>query len=1242
MPAGVLRDNINLAYFADEAAIVRDRLDAIRLDPAARRRITERAEDMVRRLRADPVPNLMETFLAEYGLSTDEGVALMCLAEAYLRVPDAPTLDALIRDKIGGADWSRHTGESHSLLVSASTWGLMLTGRIFRNGSPSGEDMAGSLRRLIQRVGEPVVRTAVTQAMKVMGQQFVLGRTIEEAIKRGAGKRSKGYRYSYDMLGEAARTEPDARRYFRSYADAIAAIAKNADPKAFVHDNPGISVKLSALHPRYETTQLDRVLSELVPRVTELAGMAQAANIGFNIDAEEADRLDLSLTVIERVLETPDLANWDGFGIVVQAYSKQCLPVLRWVRALADRLDRRLAVRLVKGAYWDTEIKNAQLLGLPSYPVFTRKTSTDVSYLAGARFLLDNRDRLYPQFATHNAHTAAAVLEMAGADTGGYEFQRLHGMGKALHEMLLRDSGRPCRIYAPVGVHKDLLAYLVRRLLENGANSSFVHQLLDEDVPPAVLVRDPIAVTEESATIANPKIPLPPDLFGTERRNSAGWNLNNPVMAAAVDAGMQPYRTARWSAAPLIAGQSLDGVEQPVPNPADRDERVGTVKPADKAAADRALAVATAAFPSWRDRPVTERAAILDRIADLYEDNTFELIAILTREAGKTRMDGVLEVREAVDFCRYYAAEARRRFAAGGAVGRGPFVCISPWNFPLAIFTGQIVAALVAGNTVAAKPAEQTPLIAARAVGLMLEAGVPPDVLSLLPGDGAVVGAALTADPRTAGVCFTGSTDTAILIDRALAGIGAKAARAPLIAETGGLNAMIVDSTALIEHAVRDIINSAFQSAGQRCSALRAVFVQSDIKDHLLAMLEGAAMELRIGDPWNPATDVGPVIDDDARAIIDNHCASFAAAGRVLFRHPLTQANRRGLFVAPTAIALDRFEGLEREIFGPVLHIVPFEAKDIDKVVDEINARGYGLTLGIHSRLDDRVEAICRRARVGNIYVNRNQIGAVVGVQPFGGEGLSGTGPKAGGPHYLARFTRKAEPPPASVPVGPLPNGAAAPVEPAAFTAAAARARDAWDARPDREVILTKALSGLADPLRPVAEAALTAAQPAFAPADPLPGPTGESNHLTLHGRGIALCLGGGDQPGAALVTQAFLALAAGNVAALARNGADDGLAGHIASALRKAGIPEDVVAPVAVTDAAATATEFPALGVVGFDGPPEQAAPIRRALAARSGSRVPLVMSAEGVERFATERVISIDTTASGGNASLLTLGDG
>ncbi len=1230
------RNAVDAAYFADESMTVRERLAEIRLDGTARARICDRARELVRTLRSDPSPNLMESFLAEYGLSTDEGVALMCLAEAYLRVPDAPTLDALIRDKIGGADWAKHSGETESLLVNASTWALMLTGRIFRDDAPAEAQVVTTLRHMVQRIGEPVVRTAVSQAMKVMGQQFVLGRTIEEAIENGAVEVENGYRYSYDMLGEAARTMNDASRYFLSYSKAITAIGERAN-NDFVHDNPGISVKLSALHPRYETVQQKRVMEELVPRLEALVELARSANIALNIDAEEADRLGLSLDVVGAVLRNNDLGDWEGFGLVVQAYSKQCLPTLEWANAAAGEFGCKLAVRLVKGAYWDMEIKNAQILGLAGYPVFTRKASTDVSYLAGARYLLENAERLYPQFATHNAHTAAAILEMAG-DFAGFEFQRLHGMGEALHELLRRESGRRCRIYAPVGVHEDLLAYLVRRLLENGANSSFVHQLLDEDVPPELLVRDPVEATEATDMSPHPHIPLPPDLYGADRRNARGWNINNPVMAADLEDAMSPYRTATWTGQPIVSGNRTTGGARPVLNPANAGDRVGEVLEADAATAKNALEVATSAFPGWRDTDVAERADTLDRIADLYEEHAPELMAILTREAGKTRLDGVLEVREAVDFCRYYAAEARDLFRDGDRRGRGPFVCISPWNFPLAIFTGQIVAALVAGNTVIAKPAEQTPLIAARAVGLMLDAGIPKDVIALLPGDGAEVGGALTSDPRVAGVCFTGSTETAILIDRAMAEAGNP--DAPLIAETGGLNAMIVDSTALPEHAVRDIVASAFQSAGQRCSALRTLFVQKDISEHLLTMLEGATMELEVRDPWDPACDVGPAIDEEARRMIDGHCDAFETRGRVLFRHPGPESDTGGRFVRPTAIRLDSFDELEREIFGPVLHVLEFDGEEIDRVVDEINASGYGLTFGVHSRVDDRVEALCARANVGNIYVNRNQIGAVVGVQPFGGEGLSGTGPKAGGPHYLKRFSRKAHP---EISVDPL-DDAGLPSAPTAKAVSAGRLAElaasvqtSWDERTDRQTALQTAIDRLPDPMQPAARSALEASAEFFAQADALPGPTGESNHLTLHGRGVALCLGG-DDGGAALAAQSVIALAAGNAIAIDRSGSPKAC-DHLVSALTSSGIPDGIVLAVDAGDAVSFIAEMAHLDLVAFDGTTEMLGQLRRTLADRPGKRIPLISLAEGTDRFATERVISIDTTASGGNATLLTL---
>ncbi|WP_242390613.1 bifunctional proline dehydrogenase/L-glutamate gamma-semialdehyde dehydrogenase PutA [Pararhodospirillum photometricum] len=992
-----LRHSVREEPFREEAAVVADRLAQLPLDATGRAEVSAAGARMVERMRGSGQATMMDTMLAEYGLSTDEGVALMCLAEAYLRVPDAPTLDALIRDKIGGRDWARHAGESGSLLVNASTWGLMLTGQLYDEGWAE-DALLGSVRKMIRRVGEPVVRTAVAQCMKIMGAQFVLGRTLDEAWSNGAALRAKGYVYSFDMLGEAARTADDARHYFKAYTAAIAAVGAHARP-GDVHANSGVSVKLSALHPRYEEVKRERVMAELVPRLSALAEMAAAANIGLTVDAEEADRLDLSLSVMEAALRNPNLARWGGFGIVVQAYLKTALPTIDWVIALARALGRPLAVRLVKGAYWDAEVKAAQALGLPAYPVFTRKAATDVSYMACAGRLMAARDVIYPMFAGHNAHTTAAVLALGG-EAGRFEFQRLHGMGETLHEFLRQDHGHRCRIYAPVGVHKDLLAYLVRRLLENGANSSFVNQALDPSVPPAQLARDPAQVLQTASSVTHARLPLPPALFAPERRNSRGWNLNAPVMAQALDAALAPWRAIQWHAAPLVGERDITGTPKAVINPARPDDTVGTVIEADATLAAQALDEAARAFPAWRDRAPGERAALLDAIADAYEAHSAELMALVIREAGKTRADAVAELREAVDFCRYYAARARLDTEPGGPLagrqGRGVIVCISPWNFPLAIFTGQVTAALAAGNTVVAKPAEQTPLIAARAVALMRAAGLPPAVLSLLPGDGPGVGAALTRAPGVAGVCFTGSTETAILIDRAQAAAGAGAA--PLVAETGGLNAMIVDSTALPEHAVRDIVAGAFQSAGQRCSALRVLLVQEDIADGLLRMLEGAVRELRVGDPWDPATDVGPVIDAEAHATLDAHATVLTAAGRRLFVH---EATPDGLFIAPQAFALDRLADLEREVFGPILHVVRFKAEALESLIDDLNARGYGLTLGIHSRIDSQVERLCRRARVGNIYVNRNQIGAVVGVAALRRRGPVGHGAQGRRPRHL-------------------------------------------------------------------------------------------------------------------------------------------------------------------------------------------------------------------------------------------------
>ncbi|TYO88921.1 bifunctional proline dehydrogenase/L-glutamate gamma-semialdehyde dehydrogenase PutA [Oceanicella actignis] len=1198
-----LRARMRRRILTDESEAVAALAAAASLTADERAAIGARAADMVRAIRKRDDPGLMELFLAEYGLSTREGVALMCLAEAMLRVPDAETIDDLIQDKVAPHDWGAHLGDSGSILVNASTWGLMLTGRML---SDEGEGVVAALRGLVRRLGEPAIRLAVSRAMQEMGAQFVLGETMEQAVKRGARMRERGYTFSYDMLGEAARTDADALRYHRAYAKAIRVAGEGA--RCTVRDNPGVSVKLSALHARYEYGQRDVMLPVMVERLSELARAAARAGIGLNIDAEEADRLDLSLDVIEAVLSDPELAGWDGFGVVVQAYGLRAPEVLDWLHALARKLDRRIMVRLVKGAYWDSEIKRAQVLGLEGYPVFTRKRHTDVSYIACARKLLGMTDRIYPQFATHNAHTAAAVLHMAGERRDHFEFQRLHGMGEGLHDLLLSEHGVRSRIYAPVGAHRDLLAYLVRRLLENGANSSFVHQIVDEDIPPEVIAADPIAAAEEDEFAPDPTIPAPPDLYGAERRNSRGVDLTDPLAVRALARARAPFAAPhRW-----IAGE--EGAPRAVTNPADPAEVVGVAHETDAQGVARAVARARAAQPAWEATPVAARAAILRAAADLYEDNMAELIELVAREAGKNWLDGVAEVREAVDFLRYYAAQAPLAEAAGPA--RGVIACISPWNFPLAIFTGQISAALATGNAVVAKPAEQTPLTAARAAALLAEAGLPEDVLCMVYGDGPGVGAPLTADPGIDGVCFTGSTEVAALINRQLA---RSAPEAMLIAETGGLNAMIVDSSALPEQAVRDILASAFQSAGQRCSALRILYVQEDVAATVTEMLLGAMDLLRIGDPRALSTDVGPVIDAEARARIEAHIARAEAEGRLLKR---LAAPAGGLFVGPAVIRVPGIEALEEEIFGPVLHIATFRAPDLLRVVEAVNARGYGLTMGVHSRIDGRVQRIVDRAHVGNIYVNRNQIGAVVGCQPFGGEGLSGTGPKAGGPNYLPRFRRPVTQPTA-VAAGPALDEAAA--RAALERLAAAPETRAWAADPARLATLRALLRGRA------ARALAAAAAVDMGPID-LPGPTGESNQLWLAPRGPALCLGPDEE---ALLTQCVHALAMGCPVVAAAPGAPRILAPLLRAPGRGRAAPPLVALDGALDPEALT--RLPIAVAAATPCAPDRFAALRRALAAREGPIAPLVAGLDAPQDFAHERVLSVDTTAAGGNAELL-----
>ena len=972
----------------DETQCVAGMVELLGLGKGQREVISVEAAETVRTIRREAAPGIMEKFLAEYGLNTDEGVALMCLAEAYLRTPDAETLDALISDKIGESDWARHLGRAQSSLVNASTWALMLTGKVFRTIPAQADDLASVMRSLVQRLGEPVARTAVAEAMKVLGAQFVLGRSIEEALANAHEGMKQGYLHSFDMLGEAARTEKDAKRYFLSYSDAISEIAKHAG-KAWPHENPGISVKLSALHPRYETVNRERVMRELVPRVTALALHAKAANIPLAIDAEEADRLDLSLDVIEAVLSNSDLAGWDGFGVVVQAYSKRCPAVLDWLHALCGELGRKISVRLVKGAYWDAEIKNAQVLGLQGYPVFTRKEATDVSYLANAKKLLSMTDRIYPQFATHNAHTVVAIEQMAPEGVT-FEFQRLHGMGDALHDIRRRADRRPRRIYAPVGVHKDLLAYLVRRLLENGANSSFVNQLMDKAIAPEVIAADPLARLEACDSIPHPAIALPPDIYGERRRNSHGWNLNDPAVLEPLTKAMEPFRRTRWGVAKGKA----------VTSPVNRRDAVGKVAHATAKEAEAAIAAARKAFPAWANRPLEKRAALLDKTATLYEKHHAEIMAIVVREAGKTRLDAVAEIREAVDFLRYYAAEIRGWESEPKPLG--PVVCISPWNFPAAIFTGQIAGALAAGNPVIAKPAEQTPLIAEFLVSLFHKAGVPKGALQLVQGEGGKIGPALTGSPDIAGVAFTGGTDTGNAINQALA--RRPGPIVPLIAETGGLNAMFVDTTALREQLTDDVILSAFGSAGQRCSALRLLYLPTARADELIEALIGALRTRRLGNPADPATDIGPVIDAQAMATLEAHRERLRRDARIIFEGNREDAPADSSFFAPVLAEIPEPDFLESEVFGPILHVYRYGPDELPEVMRKLAGRGYALTLGIHSRIVAFARQVMAAVPAGNVYINRAMTGAVVGVQPFGGHGLSGTGPKAGGPHSLLRY----------------------------------------------------------------------------------------------------------------------------------------------------------------------------------------------------------------------------------------------
>ncbi|OBU27453.1 bifunctional proline dehydrogenase/L-glutamate gamma-semialdehyde dehydrogenase [Photobacterium kishitanii] len=985
----------------------------------------KQATKLITHVRADKnAVQMIDALLLEYSLDTKEGILLMCLAEALMRIPDAATADALIRDKLSVADWKSHLKNSDSLFVNASTWGLMLTGKVVsfdmpRNGSPS-----HILNRLVNKMSEPVIRQAMHQAMKIMGHQFVLGRNIDEAMKNGKPKRDQGLSYSFDMLGEAALTADDASKYYQDYITAIVAVgrdsyltmkgANNASP------DPTVSIKLSALHPRYDIANEARVLNEMYDSLLSLLDCARKNNVGITIDAEEADRLELSLKLFEKLYKSPQIQGWGRFGLVVQAYSKRALPVLAWVAALAKQQGDVIPLRLVKGAYWDSELKISQQGGYSGYPVFTRKEATDTSYLACARLLLSPtlHGVIYPQFATHNAHTVSAIIAMS--QHHNFEFQRLHGMGDALYNHVMAMFNVRVRIYAPVGSHKDLLPYLVRRLLENGANSSFVHRLVDADCPIEDLIEHPVYALKKRQTLHNNLIPLPPEIFGDERRNSVAINIDIESQWQPFNAAVAVFTDYQWHAAPLpqnLPANEISAEIRTVTAPYDRREVVGRVTFANKEQVEHAISHASDAFADWSTIPVSVRCRYLLLLADSFEQNQHELVALCHREAGKTIQDSIDEIREAVDFCRYYAQQALLNFESPQRItsysgidqqlhyqGRGVFVCISPWNFPLAIFIGQIAAALVSGNTVIAKPAEQTSLIAYRAIELLQETGIPLGVIQLLPGRGADIGHQLLSDERITGVVFTGSTSTAQTINRTLA--ARECAPVPFIAETGGQNTMIVDSTALPEQVVRDVIRSAFASAGQRCSALRVLFVQADVADRVIGLIKGAMAELSVGRPDRHSTDIGPVIDALARKKLLLHIETLKNQSKVIAQTPLGPECQFGDFVPPTAIEISNINILQQEHFGPILHVVRFKANELYQIIDQINNTGFGLTMAIHSRNERTYLDIDNHARVGNSYINRDQIGASVGVQPFGGQGLSGTGPKAGGPHYLYRFTQ--------------------------------------------------------------------------------------------------------------------------------------------------------------------------------------------------------------------------------------------
>nr|WP_113866079.1 trifunctional transcriptional regulator/proline dehydrogenase/L-glutamate gamma-semialdehyde dehydrogenase [Brenneria salicis]NMN90135.1 L-proline dehydrogenase /delta-1-pyrroline-5-carboxylate dehydrogenase [Brenneria salicis ATCC 15712 = DSM 30166]RBP63245.1 L-proline dehydrogenase /delta-1-pyrroline-5-carboxylate dehydrogenase [Brenneria salicis ATCC 15712 = DSM 30166]RLM30861.1 trifunctional transcriptional regulator/proline dehydrogenase/L-glutamate gamma-semialdehyde dehydrogenase [Bren len=1236
LPQSVIRADITSAYRRPESELVPTLLEQAKL-PAEIAQLTQKmAYRLAERLReqkgASGRAGMVQGLLQEFSLSSLEGVALMCLAEALLRIPDKPTRDALIRDKISAGDWYAHLGHSPSLFVNAATWGLLFTGKLVAIHNEA--NLSRSLNRIIGKSGEPLIRKGVDMAMRLMGEQFVTGETIAEALANARKLEARGFRYSYDTLGEAALTEKDAAAYLTSYQRAVHAIGKASNGRG-IYEGPGISIKLSAMYPRYSRAQYEGLMDTLYPRLLSLTLQARQYDIGINIDAEEADRLEISLDLLEKLCFEPQLAGWNGIGFVIQAYQKRCPFVVDAVIDMARRSQRRLMIRLVKGAYWDSEIKRAQVDGLEGYPVYTRKVYTDVSYLACARKLLAAPNLIYPQFATHNAQTLSAIYHLAGNNhyPGQYEFQCLHGMGEPLYEQVVGNVAegklnRPCRIYAPVGTHETLLAYLVRRLLENGANTSFVNRIADVTLPLETLVGDPVGEVEALATaegrigLPHPRIPLPRHLYGAARHNASGLDLSNEHRLASLSSALLTSVAQSWQAAPVIDGDAVPQAAKPVFNPAESRDIVGYVCEASEQDIAHALDSSVSAAAIWFATPPAERASVLNKAADIMESQLQHLLGLLVREAGKTFGNAVAEVREAVDFLRYYAAQVREAFANDSHRPLGPVVCISPWNFPLAIFTGQVAAALAAGNSVLAKPAEQTPLIAAQAVRILLEAGVPVGVLQLLPGQGETVGAALVNDSRVRGVVFTGSTDVAKLLQRAIAGrLDAHGRLTPLIAETGGLNAMIVDSSALTEQVVNDVIASAFDSAGQRCSALRILCVQEDVAEHTLQMLRGAMAECRMGNPERLSTDIGPVIDAQAKQAIERHIQRMRTKGRKVYQPASSPQDEqqwaRGTFVKPTLIELESVNELQKEVFGPVLHVVRYHSQHLNTLIEQINSAGYGLTLGLHTRIDETISRVTGNARVGNQYVNRNMVGAVVGVQPFGGEGLSGTGPKAGGPLYLYRLLSHK---PDDAPLHGLAGedgGQTVDVGVRSTLLTSLQALEKW--------ALAEHRHDLAALCQQYAERGLAGTTYL------LPGPTGERNTYTLTPRERVLCLADNDK-------DALIQLAA----VLATGGYVLWLETSLLQTLYRR-LPDVVQSRILFSQD--WRRDDQAFDAVIHHGDTDQLLQLSQQLAERQGPIIAVQGFSRGetniaLERLLYERSLSINTAAAGGNASLMTIG--